>query len=650
MKVRPVACSLFAGLALSVAAFASVSSPVTLGEIELPAAHDADGNIVTTYAVVDGESVEVPPIRMGDPAIIARIFDEGINRSQVMGLLGYLCEDIGVRLTGSTACETANRWSLQQFESWGLEGRLSQWGEIGMRYDRGQCSGKAYLGRNERDIKGLTTLSWATGTDGPVRGRAVRMPTTPEEFEAVKDMLEGAWVIVPSDPSGHGRSFGSANSRYRERAGIRESGNTQIEQIEIPDDAIAGPWDGAMQIRGRRGYGCKLSIEKHADGTVSGTMGFGEGTPGEIEGAEINGDSLTFEYETSRGRSKYEFHPTPDGGLSGTSTSLANPDRTFTIEMGRPVPSMFGPVMSCNPAGYVSSSNSDLVWTSGISGWRDLTLDTLAKDVEVVISESDYDYINSKLADGGDVELEFDINADFEPGPIPVYNTIAEIRGTEHPEQVVIVSGHLDSWDGPGAQGATDNATGCAVTMEAARILTTVGAQPKRTIRFILWTGEEQGLLGSRAYVESLSDDERANIVCCLVDDGGTNSEGGMHAIGSQRDYLAAATAPINGRVWDDVDGKYLNVDVQLGEKMPQGGGSDHASFNAIGIPGYFWDEVGRQDYNHAHHTQYDTIEYAIPNYLRQSATNAAIVAYNLACAPDILPREVKPEANADSQ
>ncbi|VAX39154.1 hypothetical protein MNBD_PLANCTO03-2411, partial [hydrothermal vent metagenome] len=228
--------------------------------------------------------------------------------------------------------------------------------------------------------------------------------------------------------------------------------------------------------------------------------------------------------------------------------------------------------------------------------------------------------------------------------PIPVYNTIAEIPGTEWPDEVVIVSAHLDSWDGPGSQGVTDNGTGSAVTMEAARILMAAGAQPKRTIRFILWTGEEQGLLGSKAYVEGLSEEEQAKIVCCLVDDGGTNTQGGIVGIESMTDYLAAATAPINGRIWDEEDGKYLNCNVRTTESMPKGGGSDHASFNALGIPGFFWDEVGRSVYGYGWHTQNDRLDIAIPNYLRQSATNTAITAYNLACAPEMLARQVEEE------
>ncbi len=107
-----------------------------------------------------------------------------------------------------------------------------------------------------------------------------------------------------------------------------------------------------------------------------------------------------------------------------------------------------------------------------------------------------------KLAttEGVNPRVSLEVSNKFTPGPVPVYNTIAEIRGTEKPEEVVICGAHIDSWDL--AQGATDNGTGTTVTLEAARIIGKLGIKPKRTIRFILFSGEEQGLFGSKAYVD----------------------------------------------------------------------------------------------------------------------------------------------------
>jgi len=284
-------------------------------------------------------------------------------------------------------------------------------------------------------------------------------------------------------------------------------------------------------------------------------------------------------------------------------------------------------------AGVISvSRGGERVNTSG--RYRDLDLDNLPAWTNITVRRSDYDALNSRVADGEEVAVEFDCQATFIPGPVPCYNTIAEIRGSELPDEVVIISAHLDSWDGPGSQGTVDNGTGSSVTLEAARILSASGAKPRRTIRFVLWTGEEQGLLGSRAYVSTLTEEELSKISAVFVDDGGTNYEGGLQVIESMAPMLAEATAPVNTAFPD------MPVEIHINARMPRGGASDHASFNAKGVPGFFWDEVGRADYRYAWHTQNDRFDQAIPEYLVQSSTCSAVTAFSVANAPTLLPRQ----------
>lgn len=290
-------------------------------------------------------------------------------------------------------------------------------------------------------------------------------------------------------------------------------------------------------------------------------------------------------------------------------------------------------------AGFISTTRDERVWTGGVNGWRERKIEDYPSDISVTVRSSDYDAINSRLADDEPIEVEFNLQHTLTPGPVPVYNTIAEIPGTTWPDEVVIVSGHLDSWDGVGSEGCTDNGTGSATTLETARILMAVGAKPKRTIRFVNWSGEEQGLLGSARYVDT-HQDALPKISAVFVDDGGTNYNGGLNVPKAMIDMLAAATAPINNVFYDDTDGKYLNCDLRtIDERMPPNGGSDHASFNRVGVPGFYWSETGRADYSYGWHTQHDKLDLAIPNYLAQSATCAAITAYNLACAPTLVPR-----------
>jgi len=516
------------------------------------------------YAVVDGEIVDVPEIRMGEPETVRRVLDEAIHRSQIMDHMRHLTQEIGPRLTASSQVDRANRWAASRFEQWGLSGvRLEQWGEASLRFDRGPSTGKVLL-RFERGDETMyrevgelefTTLAWTRGTDGPVRAPVVRMPGSIGELEEIEQSLGGAWVLIPTE--------------YTGRRGIRGVARTLRLRTQQREE---------MRDRLDAGEAIELA---------------GEGQEGQEQ-----------------------------EGATEEEVILAR-------------------VLAAGPAGFISSSLDERVWTTSAPGWRELTSSTVARDIEVLVSEPGYDMINSRLADDAPVEVEFDLAHELVDGPIPLYNTIAEIRGTdpELADEVVIVSAHLDSWDGPGSQGATDNGTGSSVVLESARLLAAAGASPRRTIRFILWTGEEQGLLGSRAHVE-MHRDQMERVSAVFVDDGGTNYEGGLHAIEPMRDLLAAATAPVNGRFFDEVEGAWMNVDVRINERMPRGGGSDHAAFNAVGVPGFFWDEVGRANYGYGWHTQNDRFELAIPEYLRQSSACMAITAYNLASAPEMLPRQ----------
>ncbi len=130
-----------------------------------------------------------------------------------------------------------------------------------------------------------------------------------------------------------------------------------------------------------------------------------------------------------------------------------------------------------------------------IRAFDNATRDITKVPPTVVMRNEDYGRISRLLADKRQVELEFEIVNRSYPEGRTSYNTIAEIPGTDKADEVVMLGGHLDSWHA--ATGATDNAIGCAVMMEAVRILTAIGAKPRRTIRVALWSGEEQGLLGS---------------------------------------------------------------------------------------------------------------------------------------------------------
>lgn len=234
-----------------------------------------------------------------------------------------------------------------------------------------------------------------------------------------------------------------------------------------------------------------------------------------------------------------------------------------------------------------------------------------------------------RLLDAGPVEAEVNISDTFSGKPVTVYNTIAEIRGTEKPDEVVIIGGHLDSWDL--GTGATDNGTGSMAVLAAARALQKLGVKPKRTIRFVLFTGEEQGLNGSRAYVKA-HQDELPKISGVLVHDTGT---GKVLTVGLMHNYAALETME---RILYP-----LARDKDIGLAQPSlrsEGGSDHVPFDQAGVPG-FWCIQDPADYNKTHHSQADTLDRVNWDDLTEGAQVLAVFAYNVAEWPEMLPRKV---------
>jgi len=172
-----------------------------------------------------------------------------------------------------------------------------------------------------------------------------------------------------------------------------------------------------------------------------------------------------------------------------------------------------------------------------IIAFNNRTFDVAKAVPTVVMRNEDYGRISRILADGTPVELEFNIVNTVYPEGRTAYNTIAEIPGTDKKNEIVMLGGHLDSWHS--ATGATDNAIGCATMMEAARILKAIGVTPRRTIRVALWSGEEEGILGSQAYVkdhfgtfESQKQPEYSNLAAYLNIDSGTGRARGAGVFG----------------------------------------------------------------------------------------------------------------------
>jgi len=234
-----------------------------------------------------------------------------------------------------------------------------------------------------------------------------------------------------------------------------------------------------------------------------------------------------------------------------------------------------------------------------------------------------------RLLKRGPVEVEIDLKNAFSKGAVEVYNTVAEIPGSEKPDEVVLIGGHIDSWDL--GTGATDNGTGIMAVLEAARALKAVNVRPRRTIRFALFSGEEEGLHGSRAYVKA-HEKEMSKISGVLIHDMGT---GRVKSIGLQGRY---DLREVMDRVVEPFK-ESVNLDELSMRTMM---GTDHLSFLPHGVPAFavVQDEA---EYRKTHHTESDTFDKVYSDEINQGAKVLAAWAYNLAMLPGLLPRDPKP-------
>ena len=244
------------------------------------------------------------------------------------------------------------------------------------------------------------------------------------------------------------------------------------------------------------------------------------------------------------------------------------------------------------------------------------------------LTHEDYDLIY-RLLQAGAVTMKANLQETFSDKPVPASITVAEIKGSEHPEERVIVGGHLDSWDL--GQGALDNGTGAMATLEAARALQALGWKPKRTITFILFTGEEQGGIGADTFLKNHAAEIPA-IDAVLIHDTGT---GKVFSI-SLNDLWE--TAALMHEIYQPLQEVF---DLQpLSTRYF--GSSDHVPFLNKGVPAYFCVQLPAQ-YREAHHSQTDTFDKVIPDQINEGAAFLAAWAWNVSEMPQALPHHAEP-------
>jgi len=270
-----------------------------------------------------------------------------------------------------------------------------------------------------------------------------------------------------------------------------------------------------------------------------------------------------------------------------------------------------------------------------VRAFNNRTFDITKVVPSVVMRNEDFGRIYRLLLDKTPVKLEFDLRSHIEPSGVTSYNVVGEIVGTDKKDEVIMLGGHLDSWHS--ATGATDNAIGCATMMEAARIIKAIGVKPRRTIRVACWGGEEEGLLGSQAYVKQHfgtvenPTPEFSKFNGYFNIDSGTGRARGLSVFGPPEaaTILREALAPFS-------DLGFAGVLPTKGRNL---GGTDSTSFNAAGLPGIGGAQDPIEYFNVTWHTNLDTYERIIEPDVKASAIIFAAAIYTLAMRDEMLPR-----------
>ncbi|TXE12152.1 M20/M25/M40 family metallo-hydrolase [Algoriphagus aquimarinus] len=329
-------------------------------------------------------------------------------------------------------------------------------------------------------------------------------------------------------------------------------------------------------------------------------------------------------------------HPAPRG------SSGITPDRMAELRAARALSQKINEFIIAEGPALIVKGVNGRHGTLFTSSPRDYVKGTPVGIPELETAPENVNLMARLSENGVEVELEAEVKTRYRNDDLQGYNVIAEIPGSDPmlKSEIVMLGGHLDSWHG--ANGATDNAAGCIVMMEAVRILKATGLQPKRTVRIALWGGEEQGLHGSRGYVLNHFGDratmelkpEHEKISAYYNIDNGTGKVRGIYLQGN------AAVEPIFNEWFMPLDDIVNDRTITISNT----GGTDHQSFDALSIPGFQFIQDPIEYRTRTHHTNMDTFERLELDDLKQMAVVIASFVYNTAQRDEMLPRKELPK------
>lgn len=553
--------------------------------------------ILLTILISFASSVAVSaqgPQEKFDQDAIAKIKEEGMNHSQVMDTLSYITDIPGARLTGSPNIRVAQEWAKQKLAAWGLQNsHLESWGPFGRGWSLEGFSANLIKPNYAPLI--AYPKAWSPATNGVVRGQPVFFDAkTDADFEKYKGKLKGAIVLLTEARE--------VKAHY-EALGHRQTDEELLRLADAEPQGAGGPGGpGRFRFTDEQRAAQALLLKKWL---------------------MLQEEGAALVLEPGRG----------DGGtLFVQSANLAYPQDT--------------------PADKRKNVRD-----------KDATMVV----PQVVVAVEHYNRIIRMLQRGAPVQLEFNVASKFHDQDLMSYNVVAEIPGTDLKDEVVMLGAHFDSWHT--GTGATDNAAGSAVCMEAVRILQSLGLKPRRTIRIGLWSGEEEGLLGSRAYVaehfgKRLGGDQRfgggpppagaqppaepqappqfelkpehEKVAGYFNLDNGTGKIRGIYLQGNEevRSIFRAWFAPFKEMVGTSKDNAYATLSIA------NTGGTDHLSYDAVGLPGFQFIQDQIEYETRTHHSNMDVYDRIQEDDMKQASTIMAAFVYNTAVREKKLPRK----------
>src|SRR5665213_1141195 len=519
-----------------------------------------------------------------DDSTDAKMRSEELEHSQILHTLHMLTDRYGPRVTGTPNHEMAAKWAAAEMTRWGMKNaHLEPW-DFGHPGWLNESADGHIVAPVKQNLK-FEVLAWTPSTNNTVTGSVIQleppqgpMPPVPPPAEAGAGRGGGGRGPARLGPLKEDFTKWIAANKDKVRGKIVLIGKAAV--IPVNFDPPAKRQDDAAVKR-------------------------------QYDPANPNG-----------GR----------GGRGGRGPAVTDPTRFTAVEVNEQIDAMLvanSALIRVNDA----ARGEGIIVAQQHRGYNPATAVPT-----VILRNDDYGRIERLVADGDDVRMQFNIVNHVYPEGKTSYNTIAEIPGTDKADQIVMLGGHLDSWHS--ATGATDNAIGCAIMMEAARLIEASGVKPRRTIRVALWSGEEEGLLGSLAYVKQhfgTAEDpkpEWSTLDAYFNVDTGTGKIRGAGVFGPPE--AAAVLRPVLAQFGEwGMGGASSSASRAVG-------GTDSTSFNNAGLPGIGMSQDPIEYNSMTHHTNLDTYERIIPDDVKKDAIIVAAQVLHLANRDEMLPRFAK--------